>query len=637
MEEQYDEKYWHLITSLKDSFTQNPNDSHVNFSVFDRLPPDKQALIEELPLEEKKKLAGKIVKPIEDMDFLTDAEEQLLEEIGSGKKQNYKQVICRLTGKTDLNRIRKGYAELMKTYPLLRSVLLYKGLQKPVKVVYESAEKSFPLHDVQKADQKKLIFLMKNVLASEMRRKFHIESDPVLRIQGYLTGPRELLVVISYYPHICFPVGIRNMLYKIFGGMDAENALLPGVSEDAAQQMNQQLVEKSVNYWKKILLSPGKSLTIPGEKSRTEELDREYRKKTTLYKECGGSLAESLKNYCEEAGTSMKTLLLYAWASMLGKLHEENNPMILTTGNGEELKLFPIKADRSVSAKESIQQMDRQMKEASGYRNCTVENIEAATGISFSEFFRMVHHFVNFDELGQMEIGKNSVHTVNGLSEDDLDINLCINYYLYEDKIGMNYIAKKGYIEILLDDLHELFLNELMGILSLGTVKFDKKSLFRVDDTREEKLRKIKKAQIALYLKNSGLFETLTVEEMIMLAGHCRLETYLSGDEILTQESIVSSLSIVGDGKLEESMMAMDGMVKSLRIIGNGKVFGVESLLEKKTAPSSYTVLTSHVQIVEIDKNVLSEVFSKKPEGLLALLQQVNDQKCKLQRLWTMD
>lgn len=637
MEERYDEEYWYLITKLKDSFTQNPNCHDVKRSVFDRLSPDKQKLIEDLPLEDQRKLADRACRTIVDIDFLTETEVQLLDEIRNGRKQNYKQVICRLTGKIDWKRIRRGYAELLEAYPLLRTVFFYKGLQKPVKAVYENVEKGFPIHDMQKVDRRKLIFLMKNVLASEMRRKYNIESDPVLRIQGYLTGPNELLVVISFYPHICYPVGIRNVLYKIFGGMDAENAALPGVNEEEARQMNRLLAERCVAHFKEILLPLGKSMTIPGEKRQTDELDREFREPTTLYKEFSESLAECLKKYCEDAEVSLKSVLLYAWAELLGKLHEENCPTMLTAGAGEELKLFPIKAERKRDIKEALQYIDRQLETAAKYSNCTVEDIETAVGFSFSEYFRMVHNFMDFHELNDMKSGKNSVASLRGFSEEDIKINLCVDYYLFEDKIGMNYVAKKGYIEIILDNLHELFVDELSGILSLGNVKYDKKSFIRVDDTKEEKLQKIKTARTAYYLKASGIFETLTADEMIMLAKYCRLRTYLSGDEILTQGSRITSLFIVGEGKLEESMMAPDGMVKSLRIIGNGSIFGEECLFEGQIAPSAYTVISSQACIVEINKNVLSEVLTRQPEGLLALLQKENEQKCKLQRLWSMD
>ena len=138
-------------------------------------------------------------------------------------------------------------------------------------------------------------------------------------------------------------------------------------------------------------------------------------------------------------------------------------------------------------------------------------------------------------------------------------------------------------------------------------------------------------------MKASGIFEGLTVEEIMILAKYCRLSSYLSGDVVLQEKSRNSQIYIVGEGNLEESRTTGDGMVKSLRIIKEGSVFGIESLFPEGKAPTSYTAVSSQVKIVEINKDVLSEVFRRKPEGWLALLQKENDQKCKLQRLWTME
>lgn len=67
-----------MITRLKDSFTQDPNHHDVKSSLFDRLSPDKQKLIEELPLEEQRKLADKACRTIVDIVFLTETEEPKL-------------------------------------------------------------------------------------------------------------------------------------------------------------------------------------------------------------------------------------------------------------------------------------------------------------------------------------------------------------------------------------------------------------------------------------------------------------------------------------------------------------------------------------------------------------------------------
>lgn len=637
MAEKYDEEYWYFITKLKDSFSQNRNDRTVNLTAFDKLKPEKRKLIEDMPLEELKKIAAKVSADVVDIDYLTQDERLLLGEIREGRKLKYKQVVCRLTGKIQMKQIMDGYAKMMQEQQLFRTAYLHKGLENPVKVVYANADRVFPIHDLRNLNRDKQVFVMKNVLASQARHDFNIEIDPVLRIQGYLTGQREILVMISIYPCLTYSVGIRGMLYRIFGGMDAENATMPGVDEESLRQMNEELAEKSIAYWKDLLLPLPESMAIPGEERQTGALSKSYREKTCLYKELNEELVKCLTAFCEKNAVSLKAVFLYAWAELLGKSHDEEQPVLLVTQNGERMNLFPIKVARGEGAHERLKVIDRQLEQSLKFSSCTIHDIESAAGISFPEYFRMVHNFMEFKELDDIESGRSNVRAIGGMNADDIAVNLCVNYHLFEHNIGINYIAKEGFIEIIFDHLHDLFVDELSTILSIDQIRFDKKSFIKVDDTDEEKLEKIKLAQAGLYLKASGIFEGLTVEEIMILAKYCRLSSYLSGDVVLQEKSRNSQIYIVGEGNLEESRTTGDGMVKSLRIIKEGSVFGIESLFPEGKAPTSYTAVSSQVKIVEINKDVLSEVFRRKPEGWLALLQKENDQKCKLQRLWTME
>lgn len=637
MEGKYDEEYFHWISKLKDTFSDNPEEHAVKTEIFDKLPLPQQELIDELPEGEKRKLADKAERNLADIGQITVEEEELLRDISNGGKQNYRQVICRLTGKVDLKRIMRGYNRLLEDYPMLRTAYLYRGLQTPYRVVYEKKQESFPIHDMTKANQQRLTFLLKNILASEMRRQFDIERDPVLRIQGYLTDARQMLVLISYYPHVFYPVGMRNMLYQIFGGMDAEEAILPGVSEETGRQMNEQLAQESVAYWKNILLPLGKKITLPGEKMQVDTLEREFREETVFYKEFHDNLSEKVLSFCEKNQVSVRSVFLYTWAQLLGRLHKEENPVLLVTGNGEQLKLFPIRAERKQPATECMKNLEEQIKEGLRYSNCTVKDMENACGISFSEYFRIAHNFVNFSELDAVESGKSTSQRVGEILREEIPTNLCINYYLFEHKMGMVYSAKQGFIEIILDNLHELFLDELSEVISVEREHFDRKKFLQLDDTEGDRLHKIMLAKTALYMKKSGIFETLTVEELIRVANYCKLRTYLPGDEVITQGGGATAFYIVGEGRLEESMTASDGLVKSLRIIGDGSTMGVECMLGGKRYPSTYTVVSGEAKVIQIDKNVLSQILAKRPAGMTALLKEENAQKHKLQRLWTME
>ena len=443
-----------------------------------------------------------------------------------------------------------------------------------------------------------------------------------------------MLVVISMYTNLPCPMGMREILQQIFEGMRSDNSNVPIADEKTLRQMNEQLREKSVSYWKNLMTPLGKSMTIPGENK--EKRNEKEQENLILHQEINPELTALITDFCKKNNISVKSLFLYAWGDLLGRYHNEENPVVAVAHKEEKMNIIPVKISRDKHNHERIREIDTQLAQASKYCGCTIKDIEAALGIQFKEYFRVVHNFVEFDELDDLEEGNGDIRDINGMTPEDTSINLFVNYQMLDKSMILTYTSKGGIYELMLDNLHEILTDELSNLLLPDSAKFDKKTFIKVDDSDEEKLRKIRIAQIALYLKNAGIFDSITVEEIMKLAEYCKLKVYLSGDMVVTEKSEVSKLYFIGEGKMEESRMAADGMVKSLRIAKEGSIFGMESLFSGEGAYTTYTVVSPQVKIVEIDNNVLTEALRRKPEGWIALLEKEFEQKCKLQRLWTM-
>ena len=237
--QRHDEDYKQVISKLNGAFEQNKQDQAVNPGIFDKMDSEKQKLIEELPYEEIRKIGMKVHSKITDISYLTKEERKLLEDIREGRKTKYKQVVYRLTGEINPELIMKRYSSFVKSEAVFRTLYLYKGLQEPVRVVCENRESVFPIRDARDLGPEKQNFLLKNVLAAEMRREFDIEKDPVLCMQGYLTGEQGMMVVISIYPYAAYSTGIRAMMYKIFEGMIPQMSGLPDIDEKDVRKLNE--------------------------------------------------------------------------------------------------------------------------------------------------------------------------------------------------------------------------------------------------------------------------------------------------------------------------------------------------------------------------------------------------------------
>lgn len=635
MSEKYDENYQHIMEKLNDGSTPEKGEAEKNM-VSSVEKTDGSQKKEKTPLEESKKENSAVKKMVR----LDEQEKFQLTDIIKHRKLSYKQAIWRMVGEINTKKIMENYEKLMSKNEVLRTVYRYKAVSQPMKVVYESREKTFPIHDIRNLNNQKQNNLMKNILAAEARRECDLETDSPLRLQGFLVGDDEMMVVISLYTQFSCSMGMRDVLLQIFEGMRSDNSNVPVADEKVLQKMNDQLRDKDVNYWKKLLTPLGKSLAIPGEnkenRNENEAGKKNEQEKLVLHQEINAELVGTIKDYCGKNGVSVKAFFLSAWGNLLGRFQGEENPVVAVAQKEEKMNVIPVTMKQGKLHPDRIKEIDAQLAQSSKYCGCSISDIEEAMGIQFREYFRVVHNFVEFDEFDDLEMGNGSIRNINAMSPEDTDINLFINYQILDKSIMLTYTSKGGINELMLDNLHEILEDELSNLFATDQTKFDKKTFIKMDDTVEEKLRKIRIAQIALYLKNTGIFGSISVEEIMKLAEYCKQKVYLSGDMVVTEKSKLSKLYILGEGKMEESRMAVDGMVKSLRIVKEGALFGVESLFEDGEACTTYTVVSPQVKIIEIENNIFTEVLRRKPEGWIALLQKEFEQKVKIQRLWTM-
>ncbi|MBO5486072.1 MAG: cyclic nucleotide-binding domain-containing protein, partial [Eubacterium sp.] len=403
------------------------------------------------------------------------------------------------------------------------------------------------------------------------------------------------------------------------------------------EKMNEKMWKESVNYWEEFMTPFPKSMTIPGESGQNGEVAERIFGKVLMCKELEMDFSNQIRQFCETHEISLKAMFVYAWGSLLGRYHDEAQPFVAVAQGGTKAEMFPVRVTRDEDWEKAIRDTEEQLVQSPKYCNCTVQDMESAAGVDFSEYFRMIHNFVEFHELDNMGADRNAIRAMKGIHAEDTDINLFISYCLYEKNIVIHYTSKGGIMETILHNLHELFLDELRLILDGNPVGFDKTKFISAADSNEEKMYKIQLAQVGLYLKESGVFDGLTVDEIMKLAEYCEYATYLSNDAVVTEESAVSKVYIVGDGKLEESLTAADGMVKSIRILKKGDVFGLESLYRDSRGTHTITAVTQQVKIVAIDKEILTEVLRRKPEGWIALLEKESTVKSRFQYLWTLE
>ena len=574
-------------------------------------------------------------KNIEAIAGINEKEKTLLEDIKQGRKTKYKTVIWKVRGKQiDTKKIMWQYAAFQKQTPVSRTVYWYQKEDEPVRVLLRQREQTFPVYDISHLSIDRQRDKMLSALTAELRREFHIETDPVLRLQGFLFSENELAVILSVYPHVEWSIGLRGMIHSIFNGFETSPVQLAGIDVQEIMKEDDEQAKESIAYWKQLLSPLGKGLELPGVRSRKVE-GRYYNARTSLYRELPPELVKELLQYCKRMNVSIETVFLTAWEELLSDPAQTEPSVMAVFHDDTRLRLWPVKTQIKENLDEAVFEMAKQLSVSAGYAECTIPQLEQAFDEQLLNTIGLIHHFIRFENNNQM------YYTAAGETQDesceDIGIRNCITYHIFEDKIALHYVSNTGELEFVLEHLHEQFAESLKAFFEPQRRKFDKTTYIGADDTDREKLFKLQMAQIALYLRDSGLFEGVSAGDMMALAEECRLHILQSGDVVISEGEFLSRVYIVGSGNLEESMTALDGMVRSLRVVGAGELIGVEAILSDRRAKTTLSVIDSQARLISLDKKQLAGILQRVPCAWRALLEKENEQKHKLQSLWSIE
>lgn len=612
-------QYQSILSRLKENETQK-----------------EHPLLGKINAQELYKVRLKTLGEIEDICYASKEVCAQLKKITNGQDCYYKQLIWSIHGKIDTTRIMNQYSQAIKEMVLLRTIYLYRQLTQPIQIVYSPQKQTFPIHDLTQTPYHDQVNLIKNTLAANARKPYNPEIDIPFKIQGFKVSSNQLIVILSLYVGFGFNENIYSLLTRIFKGMTPDKKQTPIAIGDTVKQINESITKQNLSYWSQLLYPLPPRTKVPG-LSLTSSIKKHYHQnKFRIYRELSTSLTEQLTQYSKSHELTLTDILLTAWGNLLNKYYHLNETILAMTGCGELLSLFPIKVKNIGSYSDRLDYVHTQLTNAVKYSTCKQEQLEDLLKIKFKEYFSMIHHFIELKELNELDdLGMyNQYIEGNAYETNDTDLN--INYHLFDDHIGLHYIINHSFLEIVIDNLHALYIDELNQILCDEKNVPTKGDFFEVNDTTQDKLRKLEIAQIALYLKNSGLFEMLSVEHIMQLAEECTLTSYMANDIIFSEKQPCDQLAIIGEGLIEENRMANDGLIRSLRLLKKGDIFGIESLLEKPLSLSTYEVICPQAKIVLIDRNLILEIFKIKSDFWIHLLEKGFTEKDKLQQLWMM-
>ena len=123
--------------------------------------------------------------------------------------------------------------------------------------------------------------------------------------------------------------------------------------------------------------------------------------------------------------------------------------------------------------------------------------------------------------------------------------------------------------------------------------------------------------EITETLGNCELFRTLSAENLEQIAALCRVESYKSGDTVLTQGEYGTRLCLLAEGQiaLQRSINLGDRQsVRTIALLGKGRGMGWSALLCDPCSASASAVCQKPTKIISLEGADLRSMLERDPQ-----------------------
>lgn len=144
-----------------------------------------------------------------------------------------------------------------------------------------------------------------------------------------------------------------------------------------------------------------------------------------------------------------------------------------------------------------------------------------------------------------------------------------------------------------------------------------------------EVVEKALNTPILTFLKQIYFLKDVPLEKLLLLAERLKPVEFKSGEIIIRQGEIGSTLYLISEGKVEVYFQSLEGRKVTLGILGPGSYFGEIALLEETPVRTAFVVALTPVKGWALEKEGFDEVMASIPHAMEKLVQTRNE---RLQR-----
>lgn len=606
--------------------------------------------VQELSEEDLNKILFRYSNNVEDILPLTESQEWLFSNDTIVSAGFYIQALFKVGGFIEPQELIDHIDKLIREYPILRTVIYYRNIAKPLQVVLKTRSAEIRFHDLSNLTVDKVNETLENIMIADRRRGFDLENDRLLRIGVFHTRPKEYAVLIAQPQLIADGWDFGLIFANMF--KNQETTTLKAKMLNAKDFSFSKYLEKrgeqdkkpAIKYWEKLLTKLPINIKLPGYKYS----DLPYSQAVSIMN-VERKLDEAIRKIALNNATIV-VLLQTAWGIMLQRYNRTNDVVfgvVLSNRSASmqniedvasivNVMLTRVTCPINISVEELIKKQQLQLMVSQPYSFCSLDELQELSKIDKPLF----NHFLNFHSFAICE-RYTDVETNFGVtpvavnSFDYCNTDLGIYFRMTAHGLSMEFVYNKtsftekqitllqqGYLAV----LRQIVQNPSIAVYELKMPSIEQVLAADVDSRTEQQER-------INFFETIDVFASLPKNIIAEIANSSTSEYYVEGDVIISEGMKQEKLLIVFSGQVEISRKANNGWSSNLEILQPGQIISFESIFDNRESSIHAEVVKGDVTIISLKNSEICKLIHKYLTFSTSVILHLNEQINKFQKI----
>ena len=343
------------------------------------------------------KIGGK--DNVADMFHLTASQKGILFHTllqGEGAPSYLAQIRCDLVGDMDTNLFRQAWDVVVSRHDMLRSLIVYEGLQEPVQVIAKKGDAGIEMHDFRHLDPDTSSARCDDIARQKLHSPIALDRFPMFRATAIQTAPQSTHLILDWH-HILMDgwslAVMSNEVLLVYASLkNGQDHGLPepGTFRDHVIALNQQDSDQVQNFWREKLSGFTATTPISDQSDSASELYAEANLNVLL----DATSTERLYEFARRCRVTPNTVIQAAWALLLAKYNDTEDVMFgfAVTGRSSGISNYEntvgmfvnslpmrINCAGSIAVVDWLQQVQNEQMELVQYENSSLVDIQRAS------------------------------------------------------------------------------------------------------------------------------------------------------------------------------------------------------------------------------------------------------------------